>query len=102
VSAGTSSQNIESNSMFSAFTVSISLTVKGLATWTAVAEKVFEYIAMLRRAGPQRWIHDEIQRVSEIDYHYADEEVRAPSPPSLPTSLHARDSSPSPSSLVAR
>ena len=74
VSAGISSQNVESNSMFSVFAVSISLTVKGLANWTMVVQKVFEYIALLRVTGPLPWIFDEIKRVSAMDYHYADEE----------------------------
>jgi nardilysin len=74
VSAGMQSGNMESNSMFSLFAITVYLTTKGLSNWILVTEKVFEYIRMLQVSPPQKWIFDEIQKVADIDYNFLDEE----------------------------
>lgn len=35
---------------------------------------MFEYIALLRAEGPQRWIYEEIARIAEIEFGFLDEE----------------------------
>lgn len=36
--------------------------------------RVFEYIALLKKEGPQEWIHEEIRKIAEIDFEFLDEE----------------------------
>ena len=35
---------------------------------------VFSYIEMLRQAGPQRWVYDELAAVAEQRFRFADDE----------------------------
>ena len=39
-----------------------------------MAGRVFEYIALLKAEGPQRWIYEEIERIAEIEFQFLDEE----------------------------
>ena len=39
-----------------------------------MAGRVFEYIALLKKEGPQEWIHEEIRRAAEIAFDFRDEE----------------------------
>lgn len=71
--AKVSPENFCNNSMFSLFSVSISLTDLGFANWVVVVDMVFEYIRMLRKLGPQKWLFDELQRMAQIDYDFLDE-----------------------------
>ena len=54
--------------MFCLFWVTITLTDKGLANWMYVANSVFQYLNMLRIAGPQKWIFEEIKAAAELKY----------------------------------
>ena len=74
VSAGISSGNFDENSMFSIFLITVNLTSVGVANWLDVAQKVFEYLEMLRRAGPVDWIEEEIRKMSQVCFDYLDEE----------------------------
>ncbi len=60
--------NIDDNSMFALFWVTISLSTKGLANWIYVVQALYRYLHMLRMNGPQEWVHQEIQRASEIKF----------------------------------
>ena len=40
---------------------------------------MFEYLALLRAAGPQRWAYDEMAAISDMKFRFAEEEVRAAS-----------------------
>ena len=48
------------NSGCTMFNISVALTTAGLREWMFVAALVFEYIGVLRRAGPQAWVHNEV------------------------------------------
>lgn len=74
VSAGVSGGNMDNNSMFSLFNVTVILTPKGLANWFSVCSVLFAYLAMLEEAGPQEWIYKELQTMAEIDFAYLEEE----------------------------
>ena len=39
-----------------------------------VVTRIFEYLDMLKREGPQKWIYEEIERIADIDFKYLDEE----------------------------
>ena len=39
-----------------------------------MADRIFEYLAMLNSAGPQEWVYEEMKRVAEIDFEFQDEE----------------------------
>jgi hypothetical protein len=39
-----------------------------------VAGRVFEYISLLKKVGPQEWIFEEIRRAAEIAFDFRDEE----------------------------
>ena len=38
---------------------------------------LFEYIALLRAAGPQRWAYDEMAAIGNMKFRFAEEEVTA-------------------------
>lgn len=68
LSSGVSCSNMEENSMFSLFEISVTLTDKGFANWMEVVSLVHQYISMMRATGPQQWVHDEIRQLAEIYY----------------------------------
>eukprot|EP01041_Mallomonas_annulata_P011181 gene11181-23360_t len=74
LSAGTSDSNIEVNSMFTQFSVSVTLTKKGLMNWISVVDKIYQYISMLKSDGIQDWVYEEIKQMSAVSYAYMDEE----------------------------
>ena len=43
----------------------------------AVIGLLFEYIALLRAAGPQRWAYDEMAAIGNMKFRFAEEEVGA-------------------------
>ena len=55
---------------FATFNVTIELTENGLSHVDDCVECVFQYIAMLKTKGPQRWIYDEVTKVSAINVKY--------------------------------
>ena len=46
----------------------VELTGKGLANWVVVVDYVYQYLAIVRSAGPQRWIFDELQALAKLNY----------------------------------
>ena len=56
--------------LFATFNVTIELTENGLSHVDDCVECVFQYIAMLKTKGPQRWIYDEVTKVSAINVKY--------------------------------
>lgn len=74
LSGGVSGSNFDENTFLSLFNVTIKLTKKGFVQWTKVVKLVFEYLAMLKSVGPQRWVFDEIKTMHDIEYRFMDEE----------------------------
>lgn len=56
------------------FYVSVELTDEGETEYISVVRLIFQYIDMLRRDGPQRWIFDECARLRMIAFRFKDVE----------------------------
>jgi secreted Zn-dependent insulinase-like peptidase len=54
--------------MFSVFWLQVTLTERGLANWMYVVGAIFKYLNMLRTAGPQKRIFDEIKQTAYNEY----------------------------------
>ncbi|KAK0627174.1 Metalloenzyme, LuxS/M16 peptidase-like protein [Immersiella caudata] len=52
------------------FRVTIRLTEEGLKNYTEVVKVVFQYIALLREAGPQQWIFNELKYMTDMDFKF--------------------------------
>ena len=52
------------------FEISIRLTKGGLENYKEVAKIVFQYISMLKKTVPQKWIFDETKGMSEVDFRF--------------------------------
>jgi insulysin len=55
---------------WSSFSLSIDLTPEGLKHWQEVVEVVFAYLALLRQAGTQQWIHEETATVAQMQFQF--------------------------------
>lgn len=63
------------------FNVKVVLTEDGLTHYKEVTKIIFQYIAMVREQKPQKWVLDEMIKISEVDFRF-----RQKSPPSSTTS----------------
>ena len=72
--AGVSEGGHERSSAAWLFSVGVTLTEAGLASWRDVAALVFQYIRLLRDSGPQRFVFDELQAVKQQEFRFAEEE----------------------------
>ncbi|KAI9803791.1 MAG: hypothetical protein M1825_001671 [Sarcosagium campestre] len=52
------------------FSVSVRLTEDGLANYREIVKVIFQYIALLRDAGPQEWVFDELKGMAEVDFRF--------------------------------
>ncbi len=52
------------------YSIVISLTDSGLAQWNQVADRVFDYIDLVRSSGIERWRYDEQKSLDEIDFRF--------------------------------
>jgi secreted Zn-dependent insulinase-like peptidase len=63
------------NTAYSLFSVEVDLTGEGLAAGPgfglAVVALFFEYVAMLRQAGPQKWVWDESRQLNDMRFRCA-------------------------------
>ncbi|CAK1554529.1 unnamed protein product [Leptosia nina] len=57
---------------FGFFNVRVDLTEEGVKHVDDIVTLVFEYIAMLRSAGPQRWIWEEQRELLALDFRFRD------------------------------
>ena len=57
---------------YSDFTITITLTKKGLANTEKVLDAVFKYIQRLKEVGPQEWVFEESKRVGTISFDFAE------------------------------
>ena len=55
---------------FGQLTIDIRLTPDGLEKYEEITKIVFQYIALIKHAGPQRWIFDEIKNMKEVDFRF--------------------------------
>ncbi|KGE04758.1 insulinase family protein [Pseudohaliea rubra] len=54
----------------SLFSVTVSLTERGVAEHERVLRLLFSYLAMLREEGPQRWLYEEQSELAAIDFRF--------------------------------
>lgn len=52
------------------FMMQIRLTEEGLKRYQDIVKVVFQYINVIREAGPQKWIFEEEKQLSEIDFKF--------------------------------
>ena len=52
------------------FQISIKLTEEGLKVYREIVEVVFQYISLIKKSPPQKWIFDEVKGMSEVDFMY--------------------------------
>ena len=52
------------------FNVSIGLTTEGLAQYPEIVKAVFQYISLMKQAGPQKWIVDEVKEMGQVDFRF--------------------------------
>lgn len=52
------------------FVIDVELTEKGLANYEQVLVHVFEYLKLIQKTGPQKWIFDEMKDISAADFKF--------------------------------
>ena len=52
------------------FIITIRLTEEGLKRYQEIVQVVFQYIALIKEAPPQKWIMDEIKGMGEVDFKF--------------------------------
>ncbi|KAJ2771086.1 metalloprotease [Coemansia nantahalensis] len=57
---------------FSILPVDLTLTPTGLARYTDVLRALFAYVRMLEHHGPQKWIHDELRTIDDLQHRFLD------------------------------
>lgn len=68
--------------------VNIDLTNEGMNHWHDVIDLLFAYIKIVRDAGPQEWIFDEIKRTTKASFLYRQKSKAMPLSSSLAQVLH--------------
>ena len=55
---------------FAFFVCNVTLTPDGVERYREVADAVFAYTAMLRKEGPQEWVHEEVKLLRQISFNF--------------------------------
>lgn len=71
---GNGETGTEHNTLYTLFTVSLSLTEAGYEHLKEVIQMVFAYLNMLKQTGPSQRIFEELKSVSEMSFQYAHEQ----------------------------
>ncbi len=72
LATGLSAGGGDSNSAYSSFDITIQLTPKGLKRHERIIERVFQFLRMLRQKSLPRGVFDEVRKMAEIDYRFAE------------------------------
>lgn len=75
-------------SNWAAFTISIEVTDDGLECSDQVVEVVMAYINLLKKTGPQKWIHDETATVASCQFQFLSKRPPIDYTSSLASSMH--------------
>ena len=59
---------------FMFFIVNVDLTQEGIEHTDDIITLIFQYINMLRKEDPHKWVHDECAQVSEMSFRFKDKE----------------------------
>ncbi len=71
--AGVFEDGHQTNTAFSIFTVSFTLTEKGMSHWEDVVELLFSLLSLLRKDPLPKWIQDELRRISLLSFRFQEE-----------------------------
>ncbi|KAK2144641.1 hypothetical protein LSH36_740g00013 [Paralvinella palmiformis] len=71
---GNNESGFEHNMTHSAFNISIKLTETGFEHVYEVMTVVLQYMDMLRRKGPQKWIFDELKQIQDNEFRWIEDE----------------------------
>ncbi|KAJ2156249.1 metalloprotease [Coemansia sp. RSA 552] len=55
---------------FEIFPISIMLTPQGINHYEDILRALFAYLKMVSDSGPQKWIHDEVRKASNLDFQF--------------------------------
>uniref|UniRef100_A0AC35TSZ0 Insulin-degrading enzyme n=1 Tax=Rhabditophanes sp. KR3021 TaxID=114890 RepID=A0AC35TSZ0_9BILA len=69
------------------FVIEVTLSNEGLKHTDQIVELIFSYIGMLKKEGPQKWIYDESESISETKFRFKDAERPLPYATSLALKL---------------
>ena len=72
LASGLSAGGGDSTSSYTSFNINIQLTPKGLKRYTKVIERTFQYLRLLREKSLPRYVYEEVRRMAEIDYRFAE------------------------------
>jgi nardilysin len=70
LSSGVADGGHERSSAAWLFQTTITLTEAGLENKMEVASLFFQYLHMLRQAGPQEWVFNEVAAVKDIEFRF--------------------------------
>ncbi|XP_044007483.1 nardilysin-like [Aphidius gifuensis] len=73
--SGNGESGFEHSSMYALFSISLVLTDLGHVHIKDVLNAVFSYINMLKKIGPKKRIYDEICKIEETNFRFADDEA---------------------------
>lgn len=71
--SGNDESGFEHNSTYALLSISVDLTDEGFANLEEVLCVIFQYLAMLREAGPIERVFKEIQQIERLKFEYAEE-----------------------------
>ncbi|KAL6431065.1 hypothetical protein ACFW04_007066 [Cataglyphis niger] len=72
--SGNSESGFEHSSMYALMKITVLLTDEGQKQLEKVLDAIFSFINLLRREGPQKRIYDEIYKIEENNFRFADQE----------------------------
>ena len=59
---------------FGFFVVNVDLTEEGMKHVDDIVTLVFQYLAMLKKTGPQQWVWDECKDLNAMQFRFKDKE----------------------------
>lgn len=70
---GNSESGFEHNTSCALFSISVTLTEQGMDHIHEVLTVIFQYLDMLRRVGPQKWVYEEIRTIEENEFRWQEQ-----------------------------
>ncbi|XP_012524901.1 nardilysin isoform X2 [Monomorium pharaonis] len=86
--SGNSESGFEHSSMYALLKLTVVLSYEGQQHLEEVLDAIFSFINLLKREGPQKRIYDEIYKIEENNFRFADEEDPADYVEDLCESMH--------------
>ncbi|XP_058827412.1 nardilysin-like isoform X2 [Topomyia yanbarensis] len=67
------SYGFEKNSLFTLFSVSVTMTDKGLDNIDEILQAIYSYIRLLKKTGPVEWLYNELKEIEATSFRYRKE-----------------------------